>query len=304
MTQKETESLIRLLDDPDKMVYKAVRKRILAEGANILPDLTKAWQDAKATGNGGALLMSRFEALVPMLQNNLVVSQIEQWTSKPDDLRQIAWLVSRLDDFALDRQEFDDALNAFKAMFPAYNPANFTPLEQVRMFNNVFFNDNMAHGVGDISSLHTNLIANSDYYNPQNCIPYKVMLNKIGNPVSLALIYMILADELGLPVYGVNLPKNFILAYSEDQRRASFYINPMSMGVMFEKSEIDRFLQEIKLKPEQQFYAPCDIITIIKRLLCRLELSYRPKNDTRKSDMALKAYNALGEPLNKVIDWE
>ncbi|MBO7463238.1 MAG: hypothetical protein J6T96_11650, partial [Bacteroidales bacterium] len=87
MTQKETEALIRLLDDPDRVVYKAVRKKILAEGANILPDLTKAWQDAKATGNGGALLMSRFEALVPLLQNNLVVSQIEQWTSKPYDLR-------------------------------------------------------------------------------------------------------------------------------------------------------------------------------------------------------------------------
>ena len=293
MTQKETESLIRLLDDPDKMVYKAVRKRILAEGANILPDLTKAWQDAKATGNGGSLLMSRFEALVPLLQNNLVVSQIEQWTSKPDDLRQIAWLVSRLEDFALDRQVFDDALNAFKAMFPPYNPANFTPLEQVRMFNNVFFN-----------KMGFRPVANSDYYNPQNCIPYKVMLNKIGNPVSLAMIYMILADELGLPVYGVNLPKNFILAYSEDQRRASFYINPMSMGVMFEKPEIDRFLQEIKLKPEQQFYAPCDALTIVKRLLCRLELSYRTKNDTRRSDIALKALNTLGEPLNKVIDWE
>ncbi|MBQ4407854.1 MAG: transglutaminase family protein [Bacteroidales bacterium] len=293
MTQKETEALIRLLDDPDRMVYKAVRKKILAEGANILPDLTKAWQDAKATGNGGALLMSRFEALVPMLQNNLVVSQIEQWTSKPDDLRQIAWLVSRLDDFTLDREVFDDGLDSFKAMFPAYNPANFTPLEQVRMFNNVFFNQ-----------MGFRPVTNNDYYNPQNCIPYKVMLNKVGNPVSLALIYMILADELGMPVYGVNLPKNFILAYSEDQRRASFYINPMSMGVMFEKSEIDRFLQEIKLKPEQQFYAPCDALTIVKRLLCRLELSYRTKNDARHSDIALKALNTLGEPLNKVIDWE
>ena len=293
MTQKETEALIRLLDDPDRIVYKAVRKKILAEGANILPDLTKAWQDAKATGNGGALLMSRFEALVPMLQNNLVVSQIEQWTSKPDDLRQIAWLVSRLDDFTLDREVFDDGLDSFKSMFPAYNPANFTPLEQVRMFNNVFFNQ-----------MGFRPVTNNDYYNPQNCIPYKVMLNKVGNPVSLALIYMILADELGMPVYGVNLPKNFILAYSEDQRRASFYINPMSMGVMFEKSEIDRFLQEIKLKPEQQFYSPCDALTIVKRLLCRLELSYRTKNDARHSDIALKALNTLGEPLNKVIDWE
>jgi hypothetical protein len=78
----------------------------------------------------------------------------------------------------------------------------------------------------------------------------------------------------------------------------------MSNGAVFERTEIDRFLQEINLKPEQQFYAPCDAITIIKRLLCRLEFSYRNKKDTVRSDVALKAYNALGEPLNKVIDWE
>jgi regulator of sirC expression with transglutaminase-like and TPR domain len=294
MTQKETEALIRLLDDPDKAVYKAVKKKIMAEGANILPDLTKAWQDAKASGNGSGLLMSRFEKIVPLLQNNLVVAQIEQWKSHPDDLRQIAWLVSRLDNFALERQVFDSDFNNLKILLPQYEISNFTPLEQVRMFNNIFFN-----------KLRFKPAGTNDFYNPHNCIPFKVMTNKVGNPVSLALIYMMLAVETGMPIYGVNLPKNFILAYAGDANSVDFYINPMTMGAVFEKPEIDRFLRDdLKQKPERQFYTPCDIITIIKRLLCRLELSYRTKNDTQKSDVALKAYNTLGEPLNKVIDWE
>ena len=294
MTQKETEALIRLLDDPDKTVYRAIKKKILAEGANILPDLTKAWQDAKANGTGSSLLMYRFEKLVPLLQNSFIISQIEQWKSAPSDYRRIAWLVSRFDNFALDREEFDSGLDALKAMLPTYQTSNFSPLEQVRMFNNVFFN-----------KMGFRPVNNNDFYNPLNCIPFKVITNKIGNPVSLALIYMMLAVETGLPIYGVNLPKNFILAYAGDATSVDFYINPMTMGAVFEKPEIDRFLRDdLKQKPERQFYAPCDIITIIKRLLCRLELSYRTKNDTRKSDMALKAYNTLGEPLNKVIDWE
>ncbi|MCR5455632.1 MAG: transglutaminase-like domain-containing protein [Bacteroidales bacterium] len=293
MTEKETNALIRLLDDPDKTVYRAIRKKILSEGANILPDLTKAWQEAKANGNDNRLLMSRFESLVPMLQNNLIVGLIEQWQQNPNDLRQIAWLVSRLNNFALDRQVFDDGLDNLKDMLPTYQPNNFTPLEQVRIFNNVFFN-----------KMGFKPVKNNDYYNPLNCIPYKVMTNKIGNPVSLALIYMMLAVETGLPICGVNLPKNFILTYVDEQQKSSFYINPMSMGAVFEKSEIDRFLQDIKLKPEHQFYDPCDIITIAKRLLCRLELSYRTRNDARNSDLALRALNTLGDPLNKVIDWE
>ncbi|MBQ5551478.1 MAG: transglutaminase family protein [Bacteroidales bacterium] len=293
MAENEIKALIRLLDDPDENVYKAVRKKIIAYGANILPDLTKAWQDAKATGRGNVLLMSRFEKIVPLLQNNLLVGLINDWKDNSRDLRHIAWLVSRFESFSLDKQKFDDSLDSLRDMIPAYNTGNFTPLEQIRIFNTAFFRQ-----------MGFKPVPIADYYNPSNCSPDHVINSKIGNPVSLALIYMILAKEVGLPVYGVNLPKNFILAYSDDKRKVDFYINPMSNGAVFERTEIDRFLQEINLKPEQQFYAPCDAITIIKRLLCRLEFSYRNKKDTVRSDVALKAYNALGEPLNKVIDWE
>ncbi len=293
MPNKETEALIRLLDDPDETVYKAVRKKIIAYGANILPDLTKAWQDAKAAGNGNALLMSRFGKIVPLLQNNLLIGLIDEWKGNSRDLRHIAWLVSRFESFSLDKQKFDSELDSLRDMVPAYGTDNFSPLEQIRIFNNAFFRQ-----------MGFKPVPISDYYNPNNCSPDHVINSKSGNPVSLALIYMILAKEVGLPIYGVNLPKNFILAYSDDKRKVDFYINPMSNGAVFERTEIDRFLQEINLKPEQQFYAPCDAITIIKRLLCRLELSYRNNKDNVRSDIALKALNTLGEPLNKVIDWE
>ena len=293
MAETEIKALIRLLDDPDESVYKAVRKKIIAYGANILPDLTKAWQDAKAAGNGNALLLSRFGKIVPQLQNNLLVGLIDEWKDNARDLRHIAWLVSRFESFSLDKQKFDDALDALRDMIPAYGTGNFTPLEQIRIFNNSFYRKMGFKSV----PIH-------DYYNPINCSPNHVINSKTGNPVSLALIYMILAKEVGLPVYGVNLPKNFILAYSDDKHKVDFYINPMSNGVVFERTEIDRFLQDINLKPEQQFYAPCDALTIIKRLLCRLELSYRNNKDTGRSDVALRAYKTLGEPLTGHIDWE
>ena len=293
MSETEIKALIRLLDDPDESVYKAVRKKIIAYGANILPDLTKAWQDAKASGNVNALLMSRFEKIVPLLQSNLLVGLIDDWKDNSRDLRHIAWLVSRFESFTLDKQKFDDALDALRDMIPAYGTDNFSPLEQIRIFNNSFF-----------YRMGFKPVPISDYYNPNNCSPDHVISSKSGNPVSLALVYLMLAKEVGLPVYGVNLPKNFILAYSDDKQKVDFYINPMSNGAVFERQEIDRFLQDINLRPEQQFYAPCDAITIIKRLLCRLEFSYRNKKDTTRSDVALRAYKALGEPLTGHIDWE
>ena len=293
MTDKEINALIRLLDDPDEDVYKAVKKKIMDNGDDILPALTHAWQQAMDRECNNRLLMKRFERLVPALQDNMLLGLIKQWSSESGSLREISWLISRFEFFALDRERFDEELDKFRDMMPTYTLDNFTPLEQVRIFNNTFYKRMGFHPVDT-----------HDYYNPLNCIPFDILTSRAGNPTSLSLIYMMLANEAGLPIKGVNLPKNFILAYSSSQQTADFYINPMSKGIVFERHEIDRFLQDMHLKPQQQFYAPCDDRTIIKRLLCRLEFSYRTKKDTTNSDIALQALKSLGDPLDNMIDWE
>ncbi len=56
-----------------------------------------------------------------------------------------------------------------------------------------------------------------------------VLENKRGNPLTLCVIYLLIATKLDLPVYGVNLPNLFILTYKHpvvDQ----FYINVYNKG--------------------------------------------------------------------------
>jgi len=289
MTQKELDAVIRLLDDPDDIVYKAVEKKILSTGASIIPALENAWM---ASGDN-KLVQSRIENIVPKLESDTLINLFTQWKSNGGDLREISWLVSRIQFFGITRPQFDDMIDTYRTKIPAFAPDNYSPLEQVKIINYSFFRK---------MGFHTAQM--KDFYNPINCFPSNVMDVKEGNPVTLALIYMILAQESGLPIYGVNLPKNFILAYRNANNETLFYINPTSNGAIFEKNEIDRFLKEIGLKPQAQFYEPCDNSIIIKRLLCRLEYSYRNKHDFKNSDKVLKLMNTLGTPLNKNIEWE
>jgi regulator of sirC expression with transglutaminase-like and TPR domain len=121
---------------------------------------------------------------------------------------------------------------------------------------------------------------NSDnYYSPLNYYINQVMETKKGNPVSLAIIYSILALKLDIPIYGVNLPKNFILAYKDKYatRREDeilFYINPYNRGAVLGKREIDYFLKQQNLTPIDGYYYPCSNISIIQRLLVNLVNSY------------------------------
>ena len=43
MTKTELTAAIKLLDDPDKEVYKIVEQKILDEGPQIIPDLVAAF---------------------------------------------------------------------------------------------------------------------------------------------------------------------------------------------------------------------------------------------------------------------
>ena len=110
------------------------------------------------------------------------------------------------------------------------------------------------------------------------------METKRGNPISLAIIYLAVANKLNIPVYGVNLPKNFILAYKDEYRQYDsedetedilFYINPYNKGSVLGKREIDYFIQQQKLEAKKEYFVPCTNKDIIVRLINNLILSYR-----------------------------
>jgi regulator of sirC expression with transglutaminase-like and TPR domain len=126
-----------------------------------------------------------------------------------------------------------------------------------------------------------------------------VILAKKGNPISLGIIYIAVAQKLGLPIYGVNLPKNFILAFIDEfyellgsdasnsnSDNVLFYINPFNHGAVLGKKEIDFFLKQQNIAPEDMFYQPCSNIEIIQRLLLNLIYSYEKLGyDSRIKDL-------------------
>jgi len=109
------------------------------------------------------------------------------------------------------------------------------------------------------------------------------MESRKGNPISLSIIYLSVAWKLGLPIYGVNLPKNFILAYKDEFRQHDsidesedilFYINPYNRGAVLGRKEIDYFITQQQIKSHPSFYVPCTNIDIITRLINNLILSF------------------------------
>jgi regulator of sirC expression with transglutaminase-like and TPR domain len=55
-----------------------------------------------------------------------------------------------------------------------------------------------------------------DYYHAHNSCLNQVLLNRIGIPITLSLVYLEIARRLHRPVEGIGLPGHFLIRYEED----------------------------------------------------------------------------------------
>jgi regulator of sirC expression with transglutaminase-like and TPR domain len=132
-----------------------------------------------------------------------------------------------------------------------------------------------------------------NYTSPLNSYINTVIETKKGNPLSLCIVYSIVASQLNLPIFGVNLPNHFILAYIDqngtnnflsnaNEYGVLFYINAFSKGTIFQKEDITQFLTGINQKPQTWHYEPCSNSDIIRRMLTNLIASYQQSGDAQK----------------------
>ena len=109
---------------------------------------------------------------------------------------------------------------------------------------------------------------------PRNSYINNVIESKKGNPITLGIIYVAICKKLNIPIYGVDVPAHFILAYAEIPRHVLFYINVFNKGTVFSNFDIDKFLEQLKKEPKEEYYIPCTNTIIIQRLIQHLVYTY------------------------------
>jgi regulator of sirC expression with transglutaminase-like and TPR domain len=295
MEVPELKALISLLDDPDWTVYEAVKSRLTDLGPQILPELKNSWES-----NINELFLERSTLIISEIQFNDTFHSFKQWIDTGGkNLLEGAFLVAKYNFPDLDFELIQQKVEKIKRDAWLQLNDNLTPLEQIRVLNHIIYN------------IHKFTRNNTDFYSPKNSYINQVLETKRGNPVSLAILYLTVGTKLGLPIYGVNLSKNFILAYVEElygstsetqpeDKIVSFYINPYNNGAVLTKREIDYFLIQQRIPPMDYYYVPCDNLTIIQRLLVYLQYSYEKQEDFSKVDDLRKFLNCFENPLPDV----
>ena len=279
MTREEIQALLQLLDDPNVEVNQTVTTRILEQGPIILPNLEAAWE-----GSMDPTHQERIINLIQEIQTQYNHNQLQKWVrTGQNDLLKGVFLISRYQYPDLEMKELEISLDRIiKDIWLELNN-NLTALEKVRILNHIIY---------DVHGFTKNT---KNFYSPQNSFINQVLETGKGNPISLAVVYSIIAQRLNLPIFGVNLPKNFILAYKDELVVGSgfdevaedilFYINPYNRGAVLGKREIEYFLKQQKIEPQESHFRPCSNLEMIARILHNLINAYHKSGYREKADL-------------------
>jgi regulator of sirC expression with transglutaminase-like and TPR domain len=275
INDSEVKALISLLDDSDKEVYSHIEEKLISLGREVIPFLEDAWSHAF-----DAVLQQRIEAIVHRIQFENLLEDLKLWIHTNDDnLFDGALLVARYQYPDMDSSRILEQLQQIKKEIWLELNDNLTALEIINIINHVLFTNHNFSG------------NTANYHAPQNSFINIVLESKKGNPLTLGIVYLTIAQMLGLPIYGINLPEHFVLAYCGndehfqlDKKNVLCYINPFSKGSVFGKSDIDVFVNRLKLTPQDSHYFPCSNRDIILRMVRNLSHSYQKLGDTDKVD--------------------
>jgi regulator of sirC expression with transglutaminase-like and TPR domain len=266
MTENELKALVSLLDDEDKQIAAHVEEKILSLGKEAIPFLEKEWES-----NLSPTVQSRIEDLIHTLQYELLKERLKDWyESKDQDLLTGMWIIAtyQYPDIELEKlkqeleQIYYETWLEFRPDLYAY--------DQIKVINSVIFSK-LKFGANT-----------KNFHSPGNSMINVVLETRKGNPITLCVIYMLVAQKLKLPVAGVNLPNLFILTYKDDNHQ--FYINAFNRGLIFSKQDIENYINELHLVPQTSFFEACSNLEIIRRALRNLVMSFEKMGEHAKAE--------------------
>jgi regulator of sirC expression with transglutaminase-like and TPR domain len=107
-------------------------------------------------------------------------------------------------------------------------PSDSSQIQKLRMLNHFFYQE-----LGFAGNVN-------DYYDPDNSYLHRVIATRRGIPISLAVIYMELAQQLGLEVKGVSFPGHFLMKMSVQS--GEIILDPFN-GTSLSREELEERLE-------------------------------------------------------------
>ncbi len=128
-----------------------------------------------------------------------------------------------------------------------------------------------------------------DYTHPEHSYLNRVMDNRIGIPISLSVLFIAVAQRLGLTAYGISLPGHFIAGVYEGG--VEILVDPFNSGLRISIADCSRLVREStgSLRPfNPKWLSPIPPADLLARMLTNLCHAYIQRQDWRNAIPVIK----------------
>jgi hypothetical protein len=270
-TENELRALINLLADEDERIAAVAWTELYRAGERALPLLEAAVDDADP------LRRSRAQKL---LQERALAEAEERWrqfAAGPErmiDLEEGCILLAAITGEPVDARGLRDRLDVIAGMVRAHMV-----------------------GAGGLGALREVLFENlgfrgGDFAEPEAHLLPAVLRRRVGIPISLAAVYILVARRVELPVHGIAMPGHYLARY--DGVDGPVFVDCYSRGRLYEREALTALLEGHGLKFTEAYLAPSSDRFTLFRMMNNLERCYRDQGDDERADRVARWRSYLG----------
>ena len=269
----ELATLERLLDDPSPVVRLAVLSKIKAAGLPGVLWLETLTKD-EALADHARLLLA--DLRTPEAAAYAFLAHVRD---PHCDLEEACLLLERATDPSLADDAYSAELDRLAARTRELIAEPLDVRAKCRLLCRVIFGEEGYRG------------AQESFAVPSSSLLSQVIHSRRGIPISLCLIFLLVARRLGLPVEPVGLPGRFMVGIFRG--REPLYLDCYEGGAFRTRAEVQLLLLDNQLPADEAFLLPVTTHQTLARCCRNLVSQFEAQGDDRSSRLFLTFVHAL-----------
>jgi regulator of sirC expression with transglutaminase-like and TPR domain len=270
--------LIKLLSDENERIVKTISGKLVEIGDSAVPLLQEAEIEQPQ-------MARRIEEVLDEIRGSRLQEELCDLAARADeqiDLEAGAFLIARYAYPSLDVQVYTRQLDAMAAEVRDRMGPRVSGEEAVKTLGRYLFAEQGFRG------------NTKNYYEVDNSYLNRVLERRTGIPISLSVIYLLVARRLRLPVAGVGMPGHFLVKF--DSERYKIFIDCFNGGALLTEKDCARFLMQAGYGFEEKYLQKSSTRAILVRIVKNLVAIYQKLDDPVKEARLGRFIEALEGP--------
>ncbi len=270
-------ALIKLLAEDNPEIIEVARAKLVELADQAVPFLEEA-----SSAHADPKIRVEAKGVLERIRLGQVEREWEKTAAQPDeklDLESGAFLLAKVPYPELDPKPYRDRLDEMAQRIRPRLASVSGNKEKLVQLNQLLFQDEGFRGDWN------------NYFDPQNSYLNRVMDRKLGIPISLAVLYLLVAQRLKIPIQGAGIPGHFMLKYKD--ARSELFVDPFNEGRFLSRPECVQFVVEAGYPYQAEFLEGVGPREILARMVRNLVLIYVDRQEQTLEKTLTKFLEAL-----------